>query len=92
MFEKINTSFVSSDCCSCFLNVCVVIAGCHNHIIKGWWKSYWELLNPVQLLSQVYIYFIYSSDIITCYYVPHVYNCMSFVYVIKLLLILYLVH
>ena len=22
-----------------FLNVCVVIAGCHNHIIiEGWWK------------------------------------------------------
>ena len=50
MFEKINTSFVSSDCWSWFFsNVCVVIAGCHNHlIIKGWWKlkKYvgWELL------------------------------------------------
>ena len=31
-----------------FLNVCVVIAGYHNHIINGWWKlkKYvgWELL------------------------------------------------
>ena len=30
------------------LNVCVVIAGCHNHIIKGWWKLKkhvgWELI------------------------------------------------
>ena len=50
----------------------------------------WELLakapmDPVYFLSQVYIYFLYSSDIIN-------YNCMLFVYVIKLLLILYLVH
>ena len=57
----------------------------------------WELLakapmDPVLFLSQVYIYFLYSSDIITYYYVPHVYNFMLFVYVMKLLLILYLVH
>ena len=31
------TSFVSSDCCSCFLNVFVVIAAYHNHITKGCW-------------------------------------------------------
>ena len=30
-----------------FLNVCVVIAAYHDHIIKGWWKLKdigWELL------------------------------------------------
>ena len=40
----------------------------------------------------MYIYFLYSSDIITYYYVPYAYNFMLFVYVIKLLIILYLVH
>ena len=49
----------------------------------------WELLakapmDPVYFLSQVYIYFLYSSDIITYYYVPHVYNFMLFVYVINI--------
>ena len=44
-------------------------------------------MNPVQLFSQVYIYFfLYSSDIITSYYVAYVYIFMLFVYVIKLLL------
>ena len=57
----------------------------------------WELLakapkDPVELLSQVYIYFLHSSDIITYYYVPQVYNFTLFVYVIKLLLLLYLIH
>ena len=57
----------------------------------------WELpakapMDPVYLLSQVYISFLYSSDIITYYYVPHVYNFMLFVYVIKQLILLYLVH
>ena len=71
------------------LNVCVVIARCHNHIIKVEIKKYvgWELLakapmDPVSLLSQVYIYFLYSSDIITYYYVPHVDNFMLFVYML----------
>ena len=51
----------------------VVIAPYHDHIIKGWWtlKSVgWELpakapMDPVSLLSQVYIYYLYSRDIIT---------------------------
>ena len=44
------------------------------------------------LLSQVYIYFfLYSSDIITYYYVPRVSIFMLFVYVIKLVLIFYFV-
>ena len=75
-----------------FLNVCVVIAGCHNHIIiKGWWKlknmlggNYQQRLQWI-LFSFSPIYFLYSSDIITHYYVPRVYNFMLFVYVIKLL-------
>ena len=47
MFEQMNTSFVGDGCCSWFLNVCVVIAAHHNHIITGWWKLKqvgWELL------------------------------------------------
>ena len=47
MFE--NTSLVSSECCSWFLHVCVVIADYHDHITTGWWKlkhggQGWEVL------------------------------------------------
>ena len=49
-------------------------------------------MDPVYLPSQVHIYFLYSGDIITYYYVPLVYILMLFVYVIKLVLILFLVH
>ena len=63
MFEKINTSFVSRDCCSCFfLNVCVVIH--HNHIINGWWELKYILggnykqmrSNGACLASHIYIF------------------------------------
>ena len=83
------------------LNVCVVIAGCQESYHKGLVEIEiyvgWELpakapKDPVWLLSQVYIHFLHSSDIITYYYVPHIYNFMLFVCVIKLLIILYLVH
>ena len=79
-----------------FLNVCVVIAGYHNHRLveiakyvgttcKGSNGSCLASLSGVHLL-------LYSSDNITYYDVPHVYIFMLFVYVIKLLLKLYLVH
>ena len=38
MFEKINTSLSVVIFVHGFLNVCVLIAAYHNHIIKGWWK------------------------------------------------------
>ena len=62
MFEKINTSFVSSDCFSLFSHVCVVIAFYRDHIFQGWWR---RLRCILLSLSRVYIYYLYSSDIIT---------------------------
>ena len=64
-----------------FLNVCVVTAGCHNHIIKGWWKfknmlggSYLQRLQWIlfSFFPRCTFTFLYSSDIITSYHVPHV--------------------
>ena len=101
MFEKMNTSFVSSDCCCSRLNTCAVIAAYHNHSIKGWCKSkhmlggnYWQRLQWIlfSFSPRSTFIFLYSGDIISYYNVPRVYIFMLFVYVIKLLLILYLVH
>ena len=86
MFEKMNTTFVSSDCFHGFLNVCVVIAAHHNHILKGWWilehfgcelltKA---LIDLVYLLSQVCIYYFIFQRYYYLYYVPHVYIFMLF--------------
>ena len=47
-----NTGFISSDCCSRFLNVCVVVAAYHDHIITGWRKLKhvgWKLLAKAQM-------------------------------------------
>ena len=54
MFEKMSTSFVSS--VHGFLNVCVVIAGYHNHIIKGCWKLKYILGGGGGLLANAPIY------------------------------------
>ena len=80
---KKNTSFVSIDCCSWFLNVCVVIAAYHNHIIKGWWKLQ-------HMLGGNY----YSKDTNGCYLLlctSCIYMFMLVLYVIQLLLLFYLV-